>query len=189
MYKDRSLIPAEAVRLAALGLLFEQARPYDALASEVRQFVGRVVGPSLDLLGPPLELLRIEGLVGPDSTEATVDRGGGRGNEPALLLTDRGRDELVRLLGANLRGPLGEFNKLVIALKLRFLEALPPEERAGQLDLMAEACERELARLRDLRKRSEGLTDLFVAWLYHDIAQIGARAAWFRNVAGLAGDD
>ena len=34
MYKDHSLIPAEAVRLAALGMLAEAPRPYEALAAE-----------------------------------------------------------------------------------------------------------------------------------------------------------
>ncbi len=181
MYKDHSLIPAEAVRLAALGMLAEAPRPYEAVAAEVRQFVGRIAGPSLDLLGPPLELLRIEGLVAAED--------GASHATSVLHLTRKGRDELGRLLGATLRGPLGEFNKLVIALKLRFLAFLPVAERAGQLDLLAEACERELARLTDLRSRSGGLPMPFVAWLDHDIAQIEARRRWVRDLArnlGLA---
>jgi DNA-binding PadR family transcriptional regulator len=182
MYKDHSLIPAEAVRLAALGMLAEAPRSYEALAAEVRQFVSRIAGPSLDLLGPPLEVLRIEGLVAAD------DNAAGAGGE-VLRLTPKGEDELVRLLGATLRGPLGEFNKLVIALKLRFLSFLPVAERAGQLDLLAEACERELVRLTDLRGRSGGLPMPFTAWLDHDIAQIEARLRWVRDLArelGLA---
>ena len=62
MYKDNSLIPTEAVRLAALGTLQEGPRRYADLAAEVRGFVGHIVGPSLDLIGPPMELLRVEGL-------------------------------------------------------------------------------------------------------------------------------
>ena len=183
MYKDHSLIPAEAVRLAALGMLAEAPRPYEALAAEVRQFVSRIAGPSLDLLGPPLEVLRIEGLVAAD------DNAAGAGAGEVLRLTPKGEDELVRLLGATLRGPLGEFNKLVIALKLRFLSFLPVAEQAGQLDLLAEACERELVRLTDLRGRSGELPMPFTAWLDHDIAQIGARLCWVRDLArelGLA---
>ena len=181
MYKDHSLIPAEAVRLAALGMLAEAPRPYEALAAEVRQFVSRIAGPSLDLLGPPLEVLRIEGLVAADDNVA--------GAGEVLRLTPKGNDELVRLLGATLRGPLGEFNKLVIALKLRFLSFLPVAEQAGQLDLLAEACERELVRLTDLRGRSGELPMPFTAWLDHDIAQIEARLRWVRDLArelGLA---
>src|SRR5262245_48552828 len=49
MYKDNSLIPTEAVRLAALGLLTEGPRTYAELADEVRHFSSRIVGPSLDL--------------------------------------------------------------------------------------------------------------------------------------------
>ena len=61
MYKDNSLIPTEAVRLAALGLLTEAPRSYADLADEVRHFTSRIVGPSLDLIGPPIEVLRVEG--------------------------------------------------------------------------------------------------------------------------------
>src|SRR5690554_5177782 len=112
MYKDHSLIPAEALRLAALGMLAEAPRSYERLAADVRQFVSHIVGPSLDLIGAPLEVLRIEGLIAADPAA---------GDQSILQLTDKGRAELVRLLGATLRGSIGEFNKLVIAFKLRFL--------------------------------------------------------------------
>ncbi|MEX1108542.1 MAG: hypothetical protein WEC00_06490 [Dongiaceae bacterium] len=176
MYKDHSLIPAEATRLAALGILAEGPRRYADLAAEVRRFTGRIVGPSLDLLGPPVEVLRIEGLV------AGIP--GGEGDtDPVLTLTDNGRTELKRLLGANIRGPLGEFNKLVIALKLRFLDVLEPVERIGQLEMMQEACERELARLTDLRGRGDRLPASLVDWLDHDMEQLEARRRWFRDRA------
>src|SRR5215510_942193 len=136
MYKDNSLIPTEAVRLAALGTLQEAPRRYADLAAEVRGFVSHIVGPSLDLIGPPMELLRVEGLV-----EAANG-----GADAELRITSAGVEELKRLLGANLRGPLGEFNKLVIALKLRFLPVLDREGQKLQAELLAEICERELAR-------------------------------------------
>src|SRR5262249_21302650 len=129
VYKDNSLIPTEAVRLAALGFLTEGPRSYAALAEEVRYFTGCIVGPSLDLIGSPIEVLRVEGLI------ETVD---GAQAATALRITDGGREELMRLLGANLRGPLGEFNKLVIALKLRFLQRLEPAARRIQAELLAE---------------------------------------------------
>jgi len=170
MYKDNSLIPTEAVRLAALGLLNEGPRSYAALADEVRHFTARIVGPSLELIGPPIEVLRVEGLV--DPTGAGVDM--------ALRITDAGRQELARLLGANLRGPLGEFNKLVIALKLRFLHLLDAEAQKLQAELLAEICERELARLTDLRRHYADQASHLVDWLDHDIDQVRARLAWFR---------
>jgi hypothetical protein len=59
MYKDNSLVPSEAVRLAALGLLARTPRAYADLAREIRHFAQRIVGPSLELLGPSLELLKV----------------------------------------------------------------------------------------------------------------------------------
>ena len=63
MFRDNSLIPAEAIRLAALGLLAEAERRYGDLAGEIRHFTSRIVGPSLDLMGTSVELLRYEGLI------------------------------------------------------------------------------------------------------------------------------
>ena len=174
MYKDNSLIPTEAVRLAALGLLTEEARSYADLADEVRHFTSRIVGPSLDLIGPPIEVLRVEGLI--DSA------GGAGGPDVTLQITEAGRQELMRLLGANLRGPLGEFNKLVIALKLRFLPLLEPAARRLQAELLAEICERELTRLTDLRRHYDGRAGHLIDWLDHDIAQVQQRLDWFRGL-------
>jgi DNA-binding PadR family transcriptional regulator len=174
MYKDNSLIPTEAVRLAALGLLTEGPRTYAELADEVRHFTSRIVGPSLDLIGPPIEVLRVEGLID------TPD--GGAGSDATLQITGAGRQELVRLLSANLRGPLGEFNKLVIGLKLRFLDVLEPEARRLQAELLAEICERELTRLTDLRRHQGGRSGHLVDWLDHDIGQLRDRLAWFRDL-------
>ena len=176
MYKDNSLIPTEAVRLAALGLLTEASRSYAELADEVRHFTSRIVGPSLDLIGPPIEVLRVEGLI--------ESAGGGGGPESILRITEAGRQELMRLLGANLRGPLGEFNKLVIALKLRFLPLLEPAARRLQAELLAEICERELTRLTDLRRHYDGRPGHLVDWLDHDIGQLRDRLAWFRDLQG-----
>jgi len=174
MYKDNSLIPTEAVRLAALGLLTEASRSYAELADEVRHFTSRIVGPSLDLIGPPIEVLRVEGLI--------ESAGGGAGPESILCITEAGRQELMRLLGANLRGPLGEFNKLVIALKLRFLPLLEPAARRLQAELLAEICERELTRLTDLRRHYDGHAGHLIDWLDHDIAQVRERLDWFRRL-------
>ncbi len=173
MYRDNSLIPSDAIRLAALGSLWEAPKPYGALASEVRFFAGRIVGPSLDLLSPSIELLRVEGLVEAQS--------GADGGEAApMAITAAGREELRRLLTANLRGPLGEINKLIIALKIRFIAALEPEERRLQADVLSETCEQELARLGDLRSSHAGTPGHLLEWLDHDIAQVEERLAWFR---------
>ena len=63
MYTDNTLTPKEAVRLCALGTLFKEPTRYSALASGVRYFVSHVIGPSLEVMGQSIELLRYEGLV------------------------------------------------------------------------------------------------------------------------------
>ena len=171
MYRDNSLIPSETVRLAALGLLTEARRGYGDLASEVRHLSARLVGPSLDLLGPSIELLKVEDLVTLDADEL-------------LTITEKGRNELKRLLKAGLRGPIGEVNKLIIALKLMFLDALVPDDRLMQVEMLAETFEQELARLTDLRVRLSERPGLLLDWLDHDIHQVEERIAWFRNLLG-----
>ena len=63
MYRDNTLIPSEAIRLLALGILADGETAYAELAGEVRHFTGHIVGPSLDLVGAPIEVLKVEGLV------------------------------------------------------------------------------------------------------------------------------
>jgi putative AphA-like transcriptional regulator len=169
MYRDNSLIPSETVRLAALGLLTEARRSYGDLASEVRHLSARLVGPSLDLLGPSIELLKVEEL-------ASVD------GDDMLAITEKGRLELKRLLKAGLRGPIGEVNKLIIALKLMFLDVLDIEDRIMQIEMLAETFEQELARLRDLRGRLANRPGLLLDWLDHDIEQVEQRIAWFNRL-------
>ena len=169
MYRDNSLIPSETVRLAALGLLTEGAKSYAELASEVRHLSARLVGPSLDLLGPSIELLKVEELAAPIEGEL-------------LAITEKGRAELKRLLKASLRGPVGEVNKLIIALKLQFLGVLELEDRLLQVEMLAETFEQELARLNDLRAHLSDRRGLLLDWLDHDIAQVGDRIAWFHTL-------
>ncbi len=75
-FRDHSLIPAEAVRLAALGLLSAGPRPYGELAVEVRHFASRMLGPSLDILCTSIELRRTIRLsVQFRSTQLAAERG------------------------------------------------------------------------------------------------------------------
>ncbi len=50
MYRDNSLIPSEAIRLLALGILAGGDKSYAELAGEVRHFVSHITGPSLELV-------------------------------------------------------------------------------------------------------------------------------------------
>lgn len=176
MFRDNSLIPAEAVRLAALGFLAEAPHRYGDLAAEIRHFTGRIVGPSLDLMGTSLELMRFEGLI------EAVD-GEGMADNAVLRLTAAGSTALLSLLKAQLRTPLAEMNRLALFLKLRFLHHLSAEDRAVQRALIAEALESERARLDELRRRP-GAPPLFVAWLGRDIATLDDRIAWLRGDGG-----
>jgi DNA-binding PadR family transcriptional regulator len=173
MYRDNSLVPTEAVRLAALGTLADGARAYADLAADVRHFVSHIVGPSLDLIGPPLEILKLEGLVSED--------GHGR-----LSVTATGSKELQRLLRANVRAPLNDLNKLVIALKVRFLHLLDERERYQQIQVLIEMLETERARLAALRRSADASNADFAGWLDLEIAQTDARLAWFSRLSVAA---
>ena len=80
MYRDNSLIPLEAMRIAALGALAERPMRYADVAADVRRFASRIVGPSLDLMGSSVEVLRAEGLIAPIEV----------GADPILGLTEAG---------------------------------------------------------------------------------------------------
>lgn len=176
MFRDKSLIPVEAVRLVALGLLAEGPRRYGDLAMEIRHFTSHVVGPSLDLMGTSLELLRYEGLV------EAVD-GEGMADNAVLRLNERGRAALSELLRAQLRAPVADLKRLTLLSKLRFLHHLPAEEQRAQLALMAEALESEQARLAELRRR-HAAPGLFADWLDRDMALMAERVAWLRRQHG-----
>ena len=173
MYRDNTLIPSEAIRLLALGILATGEMPYAELASEVRHFAGHVVGPSLDLVGSPIEVLKVEGLI-----EAPGDGG------PAapLRITQAGRDELTRLLTSNLRTPVSDLNKLIITLKMRFLHLLEPGDRRLQAEILIEMCERQLVRLTELRAHHAETPGHLSRWLDHEIDQSRARLDWFRDL-------
>jgi DNA-binding PadR family transcriptional regulator len=173
MFRDNSLIPAEAIRLAALGLLAEAPRRYGDLALAIRHFTSHIVGPSLDLMGTSLELLRYEGLI--EAVEGEVPSG-----DALLRLTEQGTATLRELLQARLRLPANDLNRLALLVKLRFLHHLPAAERQAQLTLIAEALATERARLEELR-RHQAAPGLFADWLDHDIAMIGERIAWLRR--------
>ncbi len=173
MYRDNTLVPSEAVRLTALGILAEADKPYAELAAEVRHFTSRIAGPSLDLVAAPLELLKVEGLV--EAVEGDADNA-------LLRITKDGRDELATLMTSNVRAPVNDINKLIIALKMRFLHLLPIEDRRIQIEVMMEMAEREIARLSDLRQHHASGQGHLVAWLDHDIAAAEKRLAWFEGL-------
>ncbi len=179
MYRDNTLIPSEAIRLLALGVLATRECRDAELAHEVRHFVGHVVGPSLDLVGAPIEVLKVEGLI-----EEIETRAGDPGPDtaPPLRITEAGQAELARLMTSSVRAPVSDINKLIITLKMRFLHLLAPAERRLQAEIMIEMCERQLARLTELRGRHGDAPGHLPSWLDHEIDQSRERLDWFRNL-------
>ncbi len=172
MYRDRSLVPGEAVRLLALGALMERDCRYGDLATEIRFFTQRIVGPSLDLLGSSLELLRIEGLA--DAIEYADN------DERALLrITNQGRVLFEDLMSAQLRAPVNDVGRLVLLLKLRFLTHLPTEAQEDQLDLLSDIVRTERARAEELAREYTGHP--MADWIAFDIEQADRRIAWLEN--------
>lgn len=173
MYADQTLTPKEATRLCVLGTLAQAAEPvrYSALAMAVRHFIARVSGPSLDLMGTAIELLKFEGLV------EAID-GKGIEDDARLGITAAGHTALAELLTARVRATSSELNTLIVTLKFRFLHLLPKAERLTQVDILAESCEGELGRLIDLRRHHVDDPGYLTERLDHDIEILEARRAW-----------
>lgn len=162
------------MRLAVLGQLSAGKLTYADLALAVRRFVERLVGPSLDLLGSSLEVLRLEGLIKAE--------GAASGDDAIMYLTESGAEAFADLMEAPLKAPLNDTQRLSLALKLRFLDRLDEDARFDQLDSILEVAENEEARLRDLR--DDKASPLFTTWLQSEIeaaSQLGRMAK-----AGLA---
>lgn len=188
MYPDHSLMPKEAIRLAALGLLAEGPRRYGDLAGEVRDFIGHVMGPNLDLMGTSIQMLCVEGLAraGREKKAGDPIGGGVVGADDRIAITEAGLKVLDELLLASIRSPFNDVNKLVLALKMRFFSRLDADQRAQQIALVTAALEVEVARLDALRRQQAekaGDNDALVAWLDHDLGQLRDSLDWFARLA------
>ncbi len=171
MFTDNTLTPKEAVRLCALGILADGPQAYGTLANAVRHFVSHIIGPSLDVMGQSIELLKYEGLVVVDGDERAKA-------DTEIAISDLGREELHTLLTANVRHGATELNKLIVALKFRFLHTLSAEDQARQIELLTDMCENELDRLETLKQHHAGDDGLLGDWLEHDIELVGDRIQW-----------
>jgi hypothetical protein len=178
-FKDQSLIPQGAVRLCTLGLLMERDRPFGELAVEVRRFVSRMLGPSLDILGTSIEALRYQGMIEPLGARASP--GQSLTGDTLLRITQTGRAGFLELMTTPVRAPMTDLSKLIVALKLRFLAVLEPAEQRAQLEQLMEVSEQELARLRDLHTQHDTAGDLLGDWLAQDITQAERRIGWYRE--------
>jgi hypothetical protein len=174
MFADNTLTPKETVRLCALGTLALGATRYGELANSIRHFISRITGPSLDVMGISIELLKYEGLIEAADRLAIE-------NDAELIITEKGRLELKALLTANVRPAATEISKLVVALKFRFLHLLDSAERSTQAELLIEMTENELTRLVDLYEHHATEKGYLVGWLNHDISLLEKRLFWLED--------
>ena len=174
MFADNTLTPKETVRLCALGTLALGETRYETLANSIRHFISHITGPSLDVMGISIELLKYEGLI-------KVANKGTNKEDEELTITKNGRLELKALLTANVRPAATEISKLVVALKFRFLHLLDNNEQSIQAELLIEMTENELARLNDLNLYHEKEEGYLVGWLNHDISLLEKRLRWLEN--------
>ncbi|WP_339779283.1 hypothetical protein [uncultured Thalassospira sp.] len=177
MYTDRTLLPKECLRLCALGTLALSDQPisYADLANLVRHFTAHIMGPSLDMMGSSLQLLKLEGLV--RETCGT----GGKG-EGELSLTDAGRRKFDELMQGTLRDTSGELSRLVMALKMRFLHLLDAETRQDQIEILQDVCELELDRMLALREQHINDVGAFVGWIDMEISRLRQKHAWLTTL-------
>ncbi|WP_366657925.1 hypothetical protein [Fodinicurvata sp. EGI_FJ10296] len=180
-------LPKHIMRLCAIGTLLQEGQmTYRALAESVRDFSAHLVGPSLDLMGSSMEVLRYEGLI---ATVGQTDLQSPSNAESLLHVTAHGTDEFVNLMTTPTELTVGDQTKLVITLKVRFLHLLPPETRSRQAEELADHYEGALTRLRTLNGLYEREPGHLSDWLAHDIAQMERRLDWFRALAdSVAGD-
>lgn len=169
MYADNTLTPKETVRFCALGALAESVLSYSLLAISVRHFIDRVQGPSLDVLGSSIELLKYEGLV--ETLEDNLD-------DPIFQITDKGRAALHDLLTANIRATDSDQNTLIEALKFRYLHLLPKSQQRDQAELLQERVEIGVSRLIDLRKHYNDEPGHLIDWLEREIGELESRLIW-----------
>ena len=157
--------------MAALGALIERERSYDDIANEVRSFISRIVGPSLELMGTSIELLKLEGLI-----ETVNDND--KGDSSLLQLSPAGLQELKEYLRSNLKSGGSELNKLVIALKLRFIDILDDNERRDQLLAIRDMYHNEKRRLEDLKNQTTWLTGFLLESIELDLFVVNKRIDW-----------
>ena len=173
--RDHALLPKQVLRLCALGTLIQTGpTTYADLAESVRDFTAHLIGPSLDMMGSSLELLRYDGLIAPAESDER------------LAITEDGTTEFHSLMAASLPTPASELSKMVVALKVRFLHLIPAERQREEVAALVTLYGQEIARLEDLRQRQTGEGSHLDIWLEHDIAQNRSRLAWLRALqAGL----
>ena len=173
MYADNSLTPREAIRLCALGILAqetssrEKSLHYDDLVFSVRHFVSRITGPSLDLMGESIELLRYEGLV--ESEDAQNVNPSPKSPKPAELR--------CKLFEGELTGRQQRSERAYHCFEVSVSSCSHPKTN-GPRPATHRYGDTELARLDDLLFHHDPEGGHFTEWLKHDIQRLEERLNW-----------
>lgn len=177
MYSDRTLLPKECLRLCALGTLALSDKPisYADLANAVRHFMSHMMGPSLDMMGSSLQLLKLEGLVKEDTSNGTF-------SDAQLVLTKQGHDKFIELMQGNLRDTSGELSRLIMALKMRYLHLLDEDIRREQIEILQDVCELDLDRVLALREEHTNEAANFTGWLEMEVKRLEQKLDWLKSL-------
>jgi DNA-binding PadR family transcriptional regulator len=177
MYSDRTLLPKECLRLCALGTLALSDKPisYADLANSVRHFMSHIMGPSLDMMGSSLQLLKLEGLVKEDTENGAF-------SDAQLSLTQSGHDKFIELMQGNLRDTSGELSRLIMALKMRFLHLLDDDIRIEQVEILQDVCELDLERVLALREEHADEAATFTGWLEMEVKRLEQKRDWLSSL-------
>ena len=146
---------------------------YGELATCAREFVGNVQGPSLDMMGTSLELLKYEGLIEPIVGEGMTD-------DAEMAVTVEGKETCLSLLQSPIRTSPTDLNRLVIALKFRFIHLLELDAQKAQADQIIDAYARERERLAAMRAHPTAEQGHLGDWLDHDAALLDERLLWLK---------
>jgi hypothetical protein len=122
-------------------------------------------------MGTSIELLKLEGLI-----ETVNDND--EDDASLLQLSPSGLQELREYLRSNLKSGGSELNKLVIALKLRFIDILDDDEKRDQLLAIRDMYYNEKRRLEDLKNQTTWLTGFLLESLELDLFVVNKRIEW-----------
>ena len=122
-------------------------------------------------MGTSIELLKLEGLI-----ETVNDND--EDDASLLQLSPSGLQELKEYLRSNLKSGGSELNKLVIALKLRFIDILDDDEKRDQLLAIRDMYHNEKRRLEDLKNQTTWLTGFLLESLELDLFVVNKKIEW-----------
>ena len=90
----------------------------------------------------------------------------------------------INLLMAQVRPGATDLNKLIVALKFRFMYLLPLNDQRAQTGILIDTTETELARLDDLRQNHLPDIGHIISWIDFEIKVLTQRIEWLNKFKG-----